>query len=138
MSLVFCFATTTEEGRSFGIMSKPLARGGGGAAGGKWVSSRTQQAQTAPPAAPAHAAGSHGFEDSAIQERAHSRAVPEEQAAGVNFDRQTATDALSNLFLFREAEDEGGFPKLEVGKSIYPASTIDFKKDVLALVKASK
>jgi hypothetical protein len=121
-------------------MSKPLARGGGGAAGGKWVSSRAQQAQTTPappPAAQANAAGSHGFEDSAIQERAHSRAAPEEQPTGVNFDRQTATDALSNLFLFREADDEG-FPKLEVGKSIYPPSTIDFKKDILAAIKPVK
>lgn len=119
-------------------MSKQLGRGGA-AAGGKWVSTRAQMAQAPPPAMPAHAAGSHGFEDSAIQERAHSRTVAEEQPASVSFDRQTATDALSNLYLFRDEDSvEGGWSQLNVQGSIYPPSSIDFKKEVLATIKPVK
>jgi hypothetical protein len=117
-------------------MSKSLGRG---AAGGKWVSHRAQAAATQPPVVtPIHAAGSHGFEDSAIQERAHARAPQDEQPTSTAFDRQTVNDALSNLFLFRDEEAVETWTTFAAKKSIYPKSTLNFNKDILAIVKPIK
>eukprot|EP00331_Platyophrya_macrostoma_P012532 CAMPEP_0176432490 /NCGR_PEP_ID=MMETSP0127-20121128/15426_1 /TAXON_ID=938130 /ORGANISM="Platyophrya macrostoma, Strain WH" /LENGTH=130 /DNA_ID=CAMNT_0017814673 /DNA_START=43 /DNA_END=435 /DNA_ORIENTATION=+ len=130
-------------------MSKALGRGG---AGGKWTSSRVTQSQNQTAAPPAssptvatpmsapHSAGGHGFEDSAVNEHARRQhAAADETPAAANFDRQTAADALSNLWFFRANADSDDFDLYKVEKQIIqPSSSVDFNRDILSKIKPPK
>lgn len=128
-------------------MSKPgLGRGAGG---GKWTSTRVSQSQHQPtassptvatPMSAPHAAGGHGFEDSAVNEHArrHHTAAADETSLATHFDRQTAADALSNLWFFRATSEPDDFELLEVKKRIIQPSGINFHQDVLTKIKPPK
>lgn len=121
-------------------MSKP-GLGRGGAAGGKWVSNRAAQATTTQVSSPTvqtpmsapHAPGGHGFEDSAVNEharRAHGGQAAEEPQSS-SFDRQQATDALSNLCYFREDDVEA----YQAGKHTILPSNLNFHSEILSKIK---
>jgi hypothetical protein len=83
-----------------------------------------------------HPPGGHGFEDSAVNEHArkmhHAAASAAEETVQSLFDRQTATDTLSNLSLFRE-EDLVAY---EPGHALVQPSELAFHKEVLSKIKA--